>query len=88
MKKNKEIAKKISPSDNSVKQNKTAAEIDSDEEEKAISLLKKKSIPQQDLSSTQTKFNIQQSKNFSMNLLKERGCSNYYFIEQGAKNLL
>lgn len=81
MKKNKEISKKISPSDNSLKQNKNTVEIDSDEEEKAISLLKKKSIPQKELSSTQTKFNIQQSKNFSMNLLKERGCSINSFIK-------
>lgn len=73
MKKSKETQNKPTNKTTSKKKDK-AEESDSSEEEKKITILKKKSIPQNDISSTQTNFNIQQSANFSMNLLKERGC--------------
>jgi len=52
----------------------------SDEDSQNIKKLKKNSVPTPDFNTTFTKINIEQSKNYSMNLLKERGCNFIIFF--------
>ena len=50
----------------------------SDEESENIRNFKKKSIPKQpDFNNTMSKMNVEQSNNYSLNLLKERGCTTF-----------
>ncbi len=58
---------------------------DSDDENLDINFFKKNSIPNPDFNKTITKMNIEQSNNYSLNLMKERGCKNYFKYKKRKK---